>query len=116
MTTVLILVEQDDNLMRYLPIIKKNTNLSFAEIRSNIIAGIPIAKIILFRDEDEDTKLKLLINELEKLGARLKLFEDELENSREISVNYLFNRFDRFREIQEQNEMLDDLIYGEDED
>ncbi|WP_040949626.1 hypothetical protein [Gorillibacterium massiliense] len=115
MSTILVLVEQDDNLIKYLPIIKKNTNQSFSEIRSSINAGTPIMKCILFRDEAEDKKLKLLIDELDKLGARLKLFEDQVDKNSEVPMDYLLNRFNRFSEIQKQNKRLDDLMYGEDE-
>ncbi|MBB3869175.1 hypothetical protein DER53_02600 [Parageobacillus toebii NBRC 107807] len=29
------------------------------------------------------------------------------------TIKYLMNRLNRFKEIQDQNEMLDDLMYGD---
>jgi hypothetical protein len=68
----------------------------------------------LFEDDEDDTKLEKLINELINVGAKIRLFEGELVKNKEVSVEYLMNRFDRYKEIQQQNEMLDDLMYGED--
>lgn len=48
------------------------------------------------------------------VGAKIRLFDGELVKNKEVSVEYLMNRFDRYKDIQKQNEMLDDLMYGED--
>lgn len=68
----------------------------------------------MFEDDEDDTKLKKLINELINVGAKIRLFEGELVKNKELSVEYLMNRFDRYKEIQRPNEMLDDSMYGED--
>lgn len=47
------------------------------------------------------------------VGAKIRLFDGELVKNKEVSVEYLMNRFDRYKDIQKQNEMLDDLMYGE---
>ena len=114
MSVILLVVEHDENQMKYLPIIRKNTNLGFSEIKKRIGNGSPIMECNLFEDDEDDTKLKKLINELINVGAKIRLFNGELVKNKEVSVKYLMNRFDRYKEIQRQNEMLDDLMYGED--
>lgn len=114
MSVILLVVEQDENQMKYLPVIRKNTNLGFSEIKKRIGNGSPIMECNLFKDDVDDAKLKKLINELINVGAKIRLFDGELVKNKEVSVEYLMNRFDRYKEIQKQNEMLDDLMYGED--
>ena len=114
MSVILLVVEQDENQMKYLPTIRKNTNLGFSEIKKRIGNGSPIMECNLFEDDEDDIKLKKLINELINVGAKIRLFDGELVKNKEVSVEYLMNRFDRYKEIQRQNEMLDDLMYGED--
>lgn len=114
MSVILLVVEQDENQMKYLPVIRKNTNLGFSEIKKRIGNGSPIMECNLFKDDVDDAKLKKLINELINVGAKIRLFDGGLVKNKEVSVEYLMNRFDRYKEIQKQNEMLDDLMYGED--
>lgn len=114
MSVIFLVVEQDENQMKYLPVIRKNTNLGFSEIKKRIGNGSPIMECNLFKDDVDDAKLKKLINELINVGAKIRLFDGELVKNKEVSVEYLMNRFDRYKEIQKQNEMLDDLMYGED--
>lgn len=114
MSVILLVVEQDENQMKYLPVIRKNTNLGFSEIKKRIGNGSPIMECNLFKDDVDDAKLKKLINELINVGAKIRLFDGELVKNKEVSVEYLMNRFDRYKEIQKQNELLDDLMYGED--
>lgn len=114
MSVILLVIEQDENQMKYLPVIRKNTNLGFSEIKKRIGNGSPIMECNLFKDDEDDAKLKKLINELINVGAKIRLFDGELVKNKEVSVEYLMNRFDRYEEIQKQNEMLDDLMYGED--
>ncbi|MDQ0233415.1 hypothetical protein [Metabacillus malikii] len=114
MSVILLVVEHDENQMKYLPTIRKSTNLGISEIKKRIGNGSPIMECNLFEDDEDDTKLKKLINELINVGAKIRLFDGELVRNKEVSVEYLMNRFDRYKEIQRQNEMLDDLMYGED--
>ncbi|WP_071460598.1 hypothetical protein [Bacillus massilinigeriensis] len=114
MSVILLVVEQDENQMKYLPVIRKNTNLGFSEIKKRIENGSPIMECNLFKDNEDDAKLEKLINELINDGTKIRLFDGELIKNKEVSVEYLMNRFDRYKEIQKQNEMLDDLMYGED--
>ncbi|WP_058302250.1 hypothetical protein [Gorillibacterium timonense] len=114
MTKILVLVERDSNHNKYLPIIKKTTNLGLSEIKNRIDHDIPILETVLFKDEDGDERLKELINGLTKLAARVKLFDGEIDQNHEVTIDYLMNRFDRFSEIQQQNERIDDFMNGDD--
>ncbi|KSU82098.1 hypothetical protein GA0061096_3717 [Fictibacillus enclensis] len=114
MSVVLLVVEQDENPMKFIPTIRKNTNFGLSEIKKRIGNGIPILEIDLFKDEEDDAKLKHLINELINIHANIRLFDGEVVENKEVSVEYLMNRFHRYEEIQRQNQELDDLMYGED--
>ncbi|MDM5201097.1 hypothetical protein QUF79_24030 [Fictibacillus enclensis] len=114
MSVILLVVEQDENPMKFIPTIRKNTNLGLSEIKKRIGNGIPILEIDLFKDEEDDAKLKNVINELINIDANIRLFDGEVAKNKEVSIEYLMNRFDRFKEIQLQNQALDDLMYGED--
>ncbi|MCC5803763.1 hypothetical protein [Rossellomorea vietnamensis] len=114
MSVILLVVEQDENQIKYIPKIRKYTNLGLSEIKNRIGTGSPIIECNLFEDDEDDTNLKELINDLINDGAKIRLFNGDLTKSNEVSVEYLMNRFDRYKEIQRQNEMLDDLMYDED--
>ena len=114
MSVILLVVEQGENQMEYLPAIRKNTNLGFTEIKKRIGNGSPVIEYNLFKEDEDDIKLKKIVNELINVGAKIRLFDGELVENKEVSVEYLMNRFDRYKEIQRQNEMLEDLMYGED--
>ncbi|MDN4071778.1 hypothetical protein [Fictibacillus terranigra] len=114
MSVILLVVEQDENSMKYISTIRKNTNLGLSEIKKRIGNGSPIMECDLFKDEEDDAKLKKLINELINIDANIRLFDGEVAKNKEVSIEYLMNRFDRFKEIQRQNQALDDLMYSED--
>ncbi|WP_354005785.1 hypothetical protein [Fictibacillus terranigra] len=109
MSVVLVVVEHDENVKKYIPVIRKNTYLGSAEITKRIRKDKPIMECKLFHDTDDDVKLKQLIKELIDAGAKIKLFQDEIHQNNEITVDYLINRFNRYEEIQRINENADDF-------
>lgn len=108
-----LVIKQSENQMKYIPIIRKYTNLGVFEIKKRIENSSPILKYKLFDNDAEDKKVIKLINELISMGAEIKLYENELVKDQEISVKYLMNRFDRYKEVQSQNQRLDDLMLDE---
>lgn len=106
-----LVIMQDENQMKYIPIIRKYTNLGVFEIKKRIGNSSPLLKHQLFDNDADDKKLIKLVNELINMGAEIKLYENELYQ--EVSVEYLLNRFDRHKEVQSQNQRLDDLMFGE---
>lgn len=108
-----LVIKQSENQMKYIPIIRKYTNLGVFEIKKRIENSSPILKYKFFDNDAEDKKVIKLINELISMGAEIKLYENELVKDQEISVKYLMNRFDRYKEVQSQNQRLDDLMLDE---
>lgn len=113
MSVMHLVIKQSENQMKYIPIIRKYTNLGVFEIKKRIENRGSILKYKLFDNDAEDKKVIKLINELISMGAEIKLYENELVKDQEISVKYLMNRFDRYKEVQSQNQRLDDLILDE---
>ncbi|MGP4039064.1 hypothetical protein ACTWP4_04015 [Gracilibacillus sp. D59] len=74
-SVILLVVEQNENQIKYLPTIRKNTNLGFSEIKNRLGNGSPIMECNLFKDDEDDTKLKKLINELLNIGAKIRLYD-----------------------------------------
>lgn len=111
---ILVLIENDNNIKKYLMTIKKYTNLGFGEIKNRVESGSTIMECELFDDEDNDRKLKHLVIDLVNLGAKVHIYDGKVSKDNEMTVEHLKNRFNRFKEIQEQNQELDDLMYGDD--
>ena len=44
---------------------------------------------------------------------KLAIIKEENDKTEEVTVNYLLSRINRFREISQQNQELDDLMYGD---
>lgn len=94
--------------------VKKYTNLGLGDIKNRIENSSPIFECDLFKNEDDDAKLEKLITDLTNNGVKIKIYEEEISSDKEVSIKYLMNRLNRFKEIQAQNELLDDLMYGDD--
>src|SRR5699024_12686997 len=101
-----LVIKQSENQMKYIPIIRKYTNLGVFEIKKRIENRGSILKYKLFDNDAEDKKVIKLINELISMGAEIKLYENELVKDKEISDKYLMNSFDRFKEMKCQNILL----------
>src|SRR5699024_6938732 len=108
-----LVIKKRKNQKKYTPIIRKYTNLGVFEIKKRIENRGSILKYKLFDNDAEDKKVIKLINELISMGAEIKLYENELVKDQEISDKYLMNRFDRYKEMQSQNQRLDYLIIDE---
>lgn len=94
--------------------VKKYTNLGLGDIKNRIENSSLIFECDLFKNEDDDAKLEKLITDLTNNGVKIKIYEEEISSDKEVSIKYLMNRLNRFKEIQAQNELLDDLMYGDD--
>jgi len=112
---IFVIVEKDDNVTKYIPTVRKNTFLGLSDIKSKIENREPVLEWELFKDEEQDEKAESLITSLTDLGAELKFYDGVLNPNKEVSSEYLVNRINRFKEIQKQNQELDDLMYGDDD-
>src|SRR5699024_9988548 len=107
-----LVIKKNENKNKYITTIRKYINLSDYDKKKRIKTSSLIMKYKLL-DDEEDKKLIKIINELINMGAEIKLYENELVKEQEISVKYLMNRFDRYKEVQSQNQRLDDLMLDE---
>jgi bacterioferritin (cytochrome b1) len=114
LSKILLLLDKNTVQTKHLAMIKKYTNLGLGNIKNRIENSSPIFECDLFKNEDDDAKLKNLITYLTNDGIKMKIYEGEISSDKEVSTEYLMNRLKRFKEIQAQNELQDDLMYGED--
>lgn len=114
-STIYVVVEKDNNVTKYIPTVRKNTFLGLSDIKSKIENRQPVLEWELLKDEELDEKAESLIKSLMNLGAELKFYDGDLNPNKEVSSEYLVNRINSFKEIQKQNQELDDLIYGVDD-
>lgn len=114
MSKILVLLDKNTVQTKHLAMVKKYTNLGLGDIKNRIENSSPIFECDLFKNEDDDAKLEKLITDLTNNGVKIKIYEEEISSDKEVSIKYLMNRLNRFKEIQGQNELLDDLMYGDD--
>lgn len=108
-----IIIKKDDNSSKYIVIIRKFTGKSIAEIKSAIENEKPVFTCELFKNNDCRELVKTVVKELINQGAKLAIIKKENDKTEEVTVNYLLSRINRFREISQQNQELDDLMYGD---
>ena len=98
-----------DNIVKYIPTIKKYFDFSIGEIRRNALEKRPIITCHYTKEPEDLIKLSSLLKELKVKGANLKIVEN-LENTiiDEISINIIDNLIQRRKEIdREADEMWD---------
>ncbi|MGG4489604.1 hypothetical protein [Metabacillus idriensis] len=100
----------DNNTLKYVKVVRKITGDGISEIKSHILSGDPVFQCELLKDEDGTKKLLKLIQEINKIGGSIILVKKEKDGRLEnVSIEYLENRVERFKDIQQENERLDDL-------
>lgn len=115
MAKISLRIENDNNVLKYIKHLRSFTNLGLGEIKSRIENDEPVYECILFENEEETENLENLITTLTNVGGKVKIFQQDDSIVEEISITYLKNRIERFKQIQEQNQQLDDLMYGNDD-
>lgn len=108
-----IIIKKDNNSSKYIVIIRKFTGKSIAEIKSAIENEKPVLTCELFKNNDCRELVETVVKELINQGAKLAIIKKENDKTEEVTVNYLLSRINRFREISQQNQELDDLMYGD---
>ena len=114
MMNISIIVKKDDNISKYIVMIRKITCISILDIKKSIQNGNPIIKCALFKNDDSKETVEKFITELINLGANLIIMKEENNQIEKVSAQYLLNRINGFKEISKQNQQLDDIMYGED--
>lgn len=103
-------IDKDENLMKFISIIKRNTNHGVTIIKNKIDKKAYVMDCDYF-ETDELKKMKNVIDELAKANASLHLFQDD----REVGLGYIDNLIENYDEISKDREDLDDLVLGENE-
>ena len=98
-----------DNIVKYIPTIKKYFDFSIGEIRKNALEERPIITCNDTRCPEDLVKLSSLFKELKIKGASLKIVENIRDIMvREISIDIVDNLIQRNKEIdREADEMWD---------
>lgn len=105
MSEIKLKVKRDNNIIKYIPIIRKVTGKSIQQIKNEIINEQVILKINSYNTE----KLKNILNisnALIKKGATVELYkEDEL-----IEISFLLNLIESYEIIEKQSqEEIDEM-------
>ncbi|NPC91701.1 hypothetical protein HOO54_05480 [Bacillus sp. WMMC1349] len=107
----------DNKLNKYAVPLRKYTNLGISQIKNKIEHNEVLAETHA-KDFDELEKLKELINKLLDLGAKVKIFDNDIYGERdynyqEISYEEFNNTINRLKEIAEDLQDYDDAISDE---
>ena len=106
-----------ENIVRYIPIVKKYFDFSIGEIRRNALEGRPIVSCYYTKDPDDLIKLYDMIKEIKDRGANVEIIENIddvlIEN---IDMEIIKNLIQRRKEIDEETERIIDLEVGEEDD
>ena len=106
-----------ENIVRYIPIVKKYFDFSIGEIRRNAMEGKPIVSCHDTRESEDLVKVAGLIKELISNEANIKIIENIKDILvREINLEIVENLIQRNKEIDEETERIIDLEVGEEGD
>ncbi|MEH7457395.1 hypothetical protein V7183_09150 [Bacillus sp. JJ1127] len=107
--TVNLVVLNDSNSNKYLPLIRKKTSKSISEIKQNMKTEKPVMEC----NYDDADQLKSLVKSAEELiamGASIKMYEDEAL----ITLEMVRNSIETIEGIAKYREEIDNLMFGED--
>lgn len=103
-----VIIEKDNNVVKVISIIKKNTQMSIGEIKERLDTG----KFVLscnYVNTEELKKLKLIVDKLKDMGTSVKLFHDDIS----VVDEYLDNLIETNEGIEKDMEALDDIMLEE---
>jgi len=114
MVSVSIIVKKDNNISKYIVMIRKISGMPIIDIKRSIENASPAIKCTLFSNDDYTEKVENFLIEVVKLGGNLIILKEESNQKEYISVTYLLYSINRYREISKHIQELDFLTYGED--
>lgn len=114
MSKIAIKISPNDALHTYIVPLRKYTNLGITDIKNKIENEDCFAETDA-NDIDDMQNLKGLVDNLLKLGAKVKLFEsdeygDGIFDYQEISHQEFMNHMNRLKEIMEELQDYDDAL------
>lgn len=109
MTEMKLKIEKDTNEVKYISILRKNTNMSISEIKelfnnNDFVLSYNLLKI------DEMLEMKKLVSMLLDDGAKVHIFEE----NREVSIEFLDNLIHSYLESERYLEDIDEQMFYED--
>ena len=112
--TIELTILDKDNIVKYIPTVRRYFDNSIGEIRKNALEDKPIIICYSTREPEDLVKLSKLIRELEKKGAEMKIIENIRDVLvKEINLETVDNLIDTDKEIEEQTRKIKDLELGE---
>ena len=111
MDTINLVVLNNSNANKYIPLLRKKTSKSISDIKQNISMGNPVIKSDYY-DAEELEFLVASAEELLLMGASIKVYEDE----EEITLEMVKNLIDTIEGVAKDREEMDKLMFDDDND
>lgn len=102
-------IEEDNNGVKYISILRKNTNMSISKIKELLNNNDYILSYNLL-EIDELLEMKKIVGLLFDAGAKVRLFED----NREVSIEFLDNLIESHLDTQRYLEEIDEQASNDD--
>ncbi|MEH6852784.1 MULTISPECIES: hypothetical protein [Bacillus] len=109
--TVNLVVLNDSNFNKYLPLLRKKTSKSISEIKQDMETEKPVIESD-YNDVDQLKSLVKSAEELLSMGASIKIYEDE----EVITLEMVRNLIETIEGIAKDIEEIDNLMFGDDLD
>ena len=104
-----IQIEKDTNEVKYISILRKNTDKSISEIKELLNNNDFILSYNLL-EIDELLEMKRIVSLLLEAGAKVHIFEE----NREVSIEFLDNIIDSHLDTKRYLEEVDEQMFKED--
>lgn len=109
MTKMNVQIEKDTNEVKYISILRKNTNKSISEIKELLNSNDFILSYNLLRI-DELLGMKKVVSLLLEAGAKVHIFEE----NREVSIEFLDNLIESHLDTERYLAEVDEQMFNED--
>ena len=104
-----IQIKKDTNVVKYISILRKNTDKSISEIKELLNNNDFILSYDLL-EIDELLEMKRIVSLLLEAGAKVHIFEE----NREVSIEFLDNIIDSHLDTKRYLEEVDEQMFKED--
>lgn len=111
--TINLVVFNDADINKYIPLLRKKTSKSISEIKQNISLGKPVIESDYY-DADELKSLVRSAEELILLGANIKIYEDE--DGDVITLDMVRNLIETIEGVAKDREDMDSLMFDDDDE
>ncbi|WP_273834232.1 hypothetical protein [Guptibacillus sedimenti] len=101
-------LEKDANEVKYISILRKNTNKSINELKTLLNNNEYVLSYNIL-DIDELLEMKKIISSLLNAGAKVHIYED----NREVNMEFLDNLIESYMDTLKYQEEVDEQINGD---